>query len=143
MKNSTEIVCVIDKSGSMEPRTNDAIGGFNSFLLKQQALPDEAYLTLILFDTDYKVINESTPIKNVQRMDTSIYKPSGCTALLDAVGKSIDSLGIRLDKLAEEQKPSKILIIILTDGEENSSRTFTKQQIKDKIDLQRNSYNWE
>lgn len=142
MTNLTEIVCVIDKSGSMGPRKADAIGGFNQFLSEQKKLPDEAYLTLVLFDTNHVVMNESTPIKEVRPLDESTYCPYGCTALLDAVGRTIDSIGARLDKLQENQKPSKVLVVILTDGEENSSHQFSKQQIKDKIEHQKNTYSW-
>lgn len=143
MKNATEIMCIIDKSGSMSPRKADAIGGFNSFIEEQKKLPDDAYLTLVLFDTEVNTVHESVNIKSVPPLDDKTYSPSGCTALLDAVGDGIDRLGARLSSLNENDRPDKVLVVILTDGEENSSHKFTKQQIKDKIELQSGTYKWE
>ena len=100
----TEIVCVIDKSGSMGSVTRDSINGFNEFLKQQQELPGEAKFTLILFDTNYNIICNGINIKDAEPLTNKTYVPSGFTALLDAVGKAIDSVGERLSNSLE--KPS-------------------------------------
>lgn len=142
-ENLTEIVCIIDKSGSMESVKKDAIGGFNSFIDVQKKVPGDAALTLILFDTIYEVCYEGKNIKDVPNLNDSSYTPCGCTALLDALGKTINSVGARLSKTLEQDRPSKVIFVILTDGEENSSREFTKKQINDMITHQKDVYKWE
>jgi Mg-chelatase subunit ChlD len=121
----TEIVCVIDRSGSMQSIKTDAIGGFNNFLADQQKLPDPATMTLILFDTEYLILNSGTPIKEVQPLNDTTFVPRGSTALLDATGRAINEVN--------QRNPKKALIMILTDGHENASREFQKQQIKQMI----------
>lgn len=142
-ENLTEIVCIIDKSGSMDSVRKDAIGGFNSFIDVQKKVPGDATLTLILFDTIYEVCYEGKNIKDVSNLDEKSYIPCGCTALLDSLGKTINSVGARLSKTLEQDRPSKVIFVILTDGEENSSKEFTKKQINDMITLQRDTYKWE
>ena len=142
-KGLSEIICIIDKSGSMGSIANDAVGGFNTFLEEQKALEGIANLTLVLFDTEYKMMYENEPINNVKLLDHQSYRPSGMTALLDAVGKTIDDVGRRLNNTPEENKPEKIIVAILTDGEENSSRQFKLQDIKEKITHQKDNYKWE
>lgn len=142
-ENLTEIVCIIDKSGSMESVKKDAIGGFNSFIDSQKKVPGEATLTLILFDTIYEVCYEGKNIKDVLNLNDTSYVPCGCTALLDALGKTINSVGARLSKTPEQDRPSKVVFVILTDGEENSSKEFTKKQINDMITHQKDIYKWE
>lgn len=142
MKDATEIVCVIDKSGSMAPRQNDAIGGFNHFLQEQQKLPGEANLTVVLFDTEYSIW-PVRPIKDAPPLDAKNYVPSGATALLDALGKAINQLGVRLGGMPEDARPDKVIFVIITDGEENSSHEFTKGQISDMVKHQIEKYNWQ
>ena len=137
----TEIVCVIDKSGSMGSVTRDSINGFNEFLKQQQELPGEAKFTLILFDTNYNIICNGINIKDAEPLTNKTYVPSGFTALLDAVGKAIDSVGERLSNSLE--KPSKVIVAILTDGEENSSKEYSLATIKSKVEHQQNNYSWE
>jgi uncharacterized protein with von Willebrand factor type A (vWA) domain len=138
----TEIICVIDKSGSMDCVKDDVIGGFNNFIDEQKKLKDIANLTLTLFDTNYEIINKSKDIKTIDKLDNKTYCPGGCTALLDAVGKSIDevSKGIELDKKGKVKQ--KILMVIATDGQENSSKEYKKQQIVDKI-KEKKEQGWE
>jgi hypothetical protein len=123
---ATEIVCVIDRSGSMASIRNDAIGGFNNFLAEQQKEPGEATMTIVLFDHEYLINCSGKPVKDVVPFTPSTYVPRGSTALLDAVGRSINEITGR--------NPKKAIIVILTDGQENSSKEFTKQQIKTMIE---------
>ena len=143
MKDATEIVMVMDKSGSMGHLAADTIGTFNTFLKEQQNLDKPANLTLILFDTDYQTIYESAPIKDVQELTPKVYQPEGCTALLDAMGKGIDSLGKHLKNTKEKDRPDKVIFVIITDGEENSSRHFNQDQIKSMVEHQQQKYSWQ
>jgi len=122
---------------------NDAIGGFNSFLEEQKKLPREATLTLIQFNTDYSVIHENKPLSDVNPISDKDYIPMGSTALLDAVGKAIDSTGQRLAKTSDENRPEKVIIAILTDGEENARTSYDLSKIKKMINHQKEKYSWE
>ena len=139
----TEIICVIDKSGSMANLATDAIGGFNTFLQQQKFLPGDAIFTLTLFDTDYKIIHNGISIKTVPELTPQTYSPGGMTALFDAVGRTIDTVGQRLNKTPESERPEKIIVAILTDGQENSSKEYTRELLFDKIKLQHEIYKWE
>ena len=143
-KNLTEIICVVDRSGSMAAIKTDAIGGFNQLLEDQKKLKvGRALLTFVQFDHEYEVVHNGKPIEDVPPLTEATYIPRGCTALLDAVGKAIQTVGERLSKTPEDQRPAKVLVVILTDGLENASREYTKQSIKAIIDTQRNQYQWE
>lgn len=142
-KDLTDIICVIDKSGSMESIATDAIGGFNSFLEGQKAAPGEANMTIALFDTEYKLKVSGMKIREVRGFNRKNYVPGGCTALLDAVGRTIDEVGARLAKTPEQERPEKVIFAILTDGEENSSTDYTQKQIKEKIQHQSAVYQWQ
>lgn len=120
-----EIVAIIDQSGSMGRVRDDAIGGFNNFLANQQALGDNARLTLVLFDDNYVVPVENTPIRDVKPLDNATYNPLGWTAMNDAIGRALTSL--------EAKNPAKAIITILTDGLENASTEYTAAQVKEKI----------
>ena len=140
----TEIVAVLDRSGSMEPLTKDTIGGYNAFIKEQKELSGEAVLSTVLFSTGKeKVLHNRTNIKNVKPINESDYTAGGGTALLDALGRAINHIGMVLDHTPEEEKPSKVIFFIITDGEENSSKQFTFDQIKQMVELQRNTYSWE
>ena len=118
----TEIAFVLDRSGSMNPIAADAIGGFNTFLASQQSLPGEARLTLVLFDHEYLVTHNNVDIRSVPPLHSAAYLPRGMTALLDAVGRTIDDVGARLATTPEEQRPAKMIVAILTDGQATASR---------------------
>ena len=141
--NLTEIACVIDRSGSMESIASDAIGGFNAFLKEQQKDTAEARLTLVLFDHEYEIVYQSVDVRQVAPLSAENYIPRGTTALFDAVGRTIDDLGRRLAKTAENERPAKVIIAILTDGLENSSRDYTQPKIASMIENQRTQYSWE
>lgn len=142
-QNLTELVCVVDKSGSMGPLQNDAIGGFNSFLKDQKAQPGDARLTLVLFDTDYKVVYDGKPLQDVPELTHETYVPGGATALIDACCRAIDTVGKRLANTPEAQRPRKVMVLIITDGEENSSKEFTMEQLRSRVECQRGVYKWE
>ena len=138
----TEIVCILDKSGSMASVKNDAIGGFNTFIKDQKNVAGEATLSLIMFAAGYSIIYEGKNIKDAPDLDDKTFIPGGSTALLDAIGKTINAVGVRLSNISEQDRPSKVIFVILTDGEENSSREFTKAKINEMITHQKDTYNW-
>lgn len=140
MKN-TEIIFIIDKSGSMANLTNDTIGGFNGFIASQKALDGKATLTTVLFDTTWKILHDGIDLQDVKPMTTSDYMAGGGTAMLDAIGETINRVQDRHDELGAE-KPEEVLFVITTDGEENSSRTFKKSQIEKMIKHQTNGHGW-
>ncbi len=142
-KNLTEIAFVLDRSGSMAPVTEAAITGFNEFLQDQQKIEGQARLTLVLFDNEYLVPLDSIPVLEAVPLDTTTYVPRGSTALLDAIGETIDRLGARLASLPESSRPGQVLVAISTDGFENSSVKFTWQDISRKILEQTNAYKWQ
>jgi hypothetical protein len=139
----TEIAYVLDRSGSMQSLASDAIGGFNSFLASQKELEGRANFTLVLFDHEYLVIHKSVDIRNVPELNTHTYVPRGQTALLDAVGRTIDDLGAHLAHLPEPQRPAKVIVAIFTDGLENASRVYTTERLAASIQHQQEKYNWE
>jgi len=137
----THISFVLDHSGSMANIWNDVVGGYESFVLEQQKDTSKATFSLVVFDDLVEVIEDFTPLEKVSPKLT--VKPCGCTRLLDAIGQTINQTGIQLAKLLEEERPGKVLIVIQTDGYENSSREFTSAQIKEMVTLQKDTYNWQ
>lgn len=142
-ENFTAIAYLLDGSGSMASLTDDTIGGFNTFVTEQKALPGEATFSMYIFNTSVSPVHEFIPLANVSELNRKVYRASGRTALLDAMGQTIDSLGARLAAMPEEERPSKVIVIVSTDGEENSSMNFTLDQIKEKVEHQRSAYSWE
>lgn len=138
----TEIVFILDRSGSMQYLTKDTIGGFNSFIENQKKEVGEAKLTTVLFDDKYEILHNGVDIKNIKPITEKDYYTRGMTALLDSIGKSISDVGDRLNKTNENDRPSKVIFVITTDGEENSSKEFNQSQIKEMIEHQKNIYNW-
>lgn len=141
--NLTEVIFILDRSGSMAHLTEDTIGGFNSFILKQMEEPGELKLTTILFDDKYEVLHNGLNVKDVAMLTKSDYWARGMTALLDAVGRTIDDVGMRLDKTPEDQRPGKVLVVITTDGLENASRKYSVDAVRQLIELQTNVYKWQ
>ena len=143
MKNHySEIAFVLDRSGSMESCREATIGGFNSFLQEQQKTEGLARLTLILFNDEYLVPIDALPVAEILPLSSDSYVPRGSTALLDAIGRTIDELGARLAALSEKDRPLQVIVAILTDGLENSSQDYTWQQIADVIKQQSEQYRW-
>lgn len=142
-ENLTSINVIIDSSGSMQRLTLDTIGGFNQFLKEQKEAPGDALFSLCLFNTHYELIHDCVPLSEVQPLNIKTYRPTGGTALLEAIGRTIDEVGKKLSLLAEEERPSKVLFLIMTDGEENASKRYTEiNQIKDMVSHQQEKYNW-
>ncbi len=137
---NVEIVCVIDRSGSMKVVADDAIGGFNSFLASQKELGD-ARFTLVLFDHDYQTVHDGEELSQVPELDHKSYVPRGTTALYDAIGRTIDTVGDRFKYSGN--KPDKVIFVILTDGRENSSTDYDRDRIARMIRHQQEKYSWE
>lgn len=137
----TEIIFVIDKSGSMAHLVNDTIGGFNGFIANQKAQDDKTILTTILFDSHWKILHDGVDIHEVAPMTEKDYAAYGSTAMLDAIGEIINKVQDRHDELGDE-KPDNVLFVITTDGEENASRNFKKSQIEKMIKHQTKGHGW-
>ena len=141
--NLTEIVFILDRSGSMMHLTDDTIGGFNSFIEKQKGEPGEALLTTVLFDDQYEVLHNGVSLKEVQPMTKDQYWARGMTAMYDAIGKTINEVGHRLSETPEQYRPGKVIFVITTDGMENASREFTQTKVKEMIQHQTEKYSWD
>jgi len=141
--NLTEIIFILDRSGSMSGLESDTIGGYNSFLEAQKKVSGEAHVTTVLFDNLYELLHNGVDIKAVKAITQREYYARGSTALLDAIGKTIMAVGQRLNNTVESEKPSKVIFIITTDGEENSSTEFSHKKINEMISLQQEKYSWE
>ena len=145
----TEIAFILDRSGSMGSMTDAAIAGYNEFLKAQQATRDDrgqpipATFSLVLFDHEYLPVHNRAPIQAALPLTLDTYQPRGSTALLDAIGRTIDSIGSQLAATPAAERPSKVIIAILTDGEENASSQFTMADINQRITHQTEKYQWE
>ena len=142
-KNLTEVVFILDRSGSMSGLEKDTIGGFNSLIQKQQKEPGEAVVSTVLFDDEREVIYDRVSIENVRPMTEDDYYVRGCTGLLDAVGFSIKHIGNIHKYARNEDVPEKTLFIITTDGMENASRHYTYEKVRRIIEQQKEKYGWE
>ncbi len=142
-KNHTEIAYILDRSGSMDHITEAAISSFNEFLKEQKKEAGEVTFTLVLFDDEYLLHADAVPITEVVELDTSSYVPRAMTALLDAIGCTIDNIGKRLASMKGGERPSKVVIAIFTDGLENASTDYTLKKISKMIKHQQDKYSWE
>ena len=129
-KNLTEIVFILDRSGSMAGLEGDTIGGFNAMIEKQKREPGEAFVSTVLFDSETEVIHDRVDIKNIALLTDRDYYVRGCTALLDAVGGAIHHIGNIHKYAREEDRPEKTLFVITTDGMENASRKYSYDRVK-------------
>lgn len=142
-KNLTEIVFILDRSGSMHGLEADTIGGFNSMIEKQKKETGEALVSTILFDNAAEVIHDQVSLKDIRELTSRDYCVKGCTALLDAVGGAIHHIG-NIHKYARpEDVPEHTLFIITTDGMENASRRYSSMEVKKMITRQKEKYGWE
>ena len=142
-KGLTELVFILDRSGSMHGLENDTIGGFNSMIEKQKAEDGSAYVSTVLFNSVSTVVHDREDIRSIKPMTRRQYTVGGCTALLDAIGKAIHHIGNVHKYAREEDRPEHTIFIITTDGMENASHCFTAEQIRQKIERQKRKYGWE
>lgn len=142
-KNLTEIVYILDRSGSMSGLEKDTIGGYNSFLEKQKKEDGDAVVTTVLFDDKYDMVHDHVDIKKVKPLTNKEYFARGMTALLDAIGKTINHVGNRHKYALDSEVPGKTIVVITTDGFENASREFTSDKVKSMIEHQKKKYGWE
>ena len=142
-KNLTELVFILDRSGSMAGLEGDTIGGFNAMIEKQKGEPGEALVSTVLFDHESEVVHDRVDIQRIEPMTRNEYYVRGCTALLDAVGGAIHHIGNVLKYAREEDRPEKTLFVITTDGMENASRKYSYDRLKTMIRRQQEKYGWE
>jgi len=142
-KNLTEIVFILDRSGSMSGLEKDTIGGFNSLIERQKKEEGEAYISTVLFDNETQVLHDRVPLDKVRPMTEEEYFVGGCTALLDAVGGAIHHIGNVHKYAREEDRPEKTLFVITTDGQENASTQYTYDKVKKLVERQKERFGWE
>ena len=142
-KNLTELVFILDKSGSMSGLEKDTIGGFNSMLDQQSKVDGECVITTVLFDNRYELLHDRIDIRAVQPITGKEYFVGGSTALLDAIGKTIHKIGTVQKNTTEDYRAEKVMFVIITDGEENASRCYSSMQIRQMIQRQKERYGWE
>ena len=142
-KGLTELVFILDKSGSMSGLEADTIGGYNSMLIKQQAVAGECHITTVLFDNNYELLHDRIDIKAVSLITEKEYQVGGSTALLDAIGMTINKIGNAQKHTADDYRAEKVMFVIITDGEENSSREYSAEKVKAQIERQKTKYGWE
>ena len=142
-KGLTELVFILDKSGSMGGLERDTIGGYNSMLEKQKAVPGECLITTVLFDNDYELLHDKIDIRAVSPITEKEYSVGGSTALLDAIGMTIHKIDNAQRHTADDYRAEKVMFVIITDGEENSSREYSAEKVKAQIQRQKEKYGWE
>ena len=141
--NQTELVFILDRSGSMAGLEADTIGGYNAMLARQQAEPGDATVTTVLFDDKYELLHDRIALKGIRPITDKEYYVGGSTALLDAVGRTIQKIVSVQKHTAEEQRAGKVLFVITTDGMENASHEYSYERIKQMIELEQEKYGWE
>ena len=142
-KGLTELVFILDESGSMSGMESDTIGGFNSMIEKQRREDGEAYVSTVLFSNESNVIHDRVALSRVEPLTDRQYTPHGCTALLDALGGAIDHIGNVHKYARPEDVPEHTVFVITTDGMENASRRYTKGEVKRMVERQKERYGWE
>jgi uncharacterized protein YegL len=139
----TELVCILDRSGSMGGLESDTVGGFNSMLEKQKRESGRCYVSTVLFNTETTVLHDRVPLESVKPMTANDYVPGGCTALLDAIGGAIDHIAGVHRYARSEDVPAHTIFVITTDGLENASRRYTSDKVKRMIEHEKEKYGWE
>ena len=141
--NLTELVFVLDKSGSMSGLEKDTIGGFNSMLKKQRSEPGDVVISTVLFDDKMQVLHDRTSLDTIEDLTDADYQAGGCTALLDALGRSIKHINKVQKSLPEDQRPAKTMFVITTDGQENSSHEYSYEKIRKMVEKKQQKKQWE
>ena len=144
MKNNiTELIFILDRSGSMAGLESDTIGGFNAMIEKQKKQDGECYVSTVLFDNESEVLHDRVKLSDIPKMTDNDYTVRGCTALIDAIGGAIHHIG-NIHKYARpEDVPEHTMFVITTDGQENASHRYTSEQVKKMIERQKEKYGWE
>ena len=142
-KGLTELVFILDRSGSMSGLESDTIGGYNSLLEKQKKEDGECVISTVLFDDKYELLHDRINLKGIVPITEREYFVRGSTALLDAVGRTIDKIGNAQKHTAEEERAEKVMFVITTDGMENSSREYGYDKVRQMIERQKDKYGWE
>ena len=142
-KGLSEIIFILDRSGSMRGLEDETIGGFNSLIEKQKKEEGDAFISTILFDNESEVLYDRIPVKEITPMNRNQYYVRGCTALLDAIGGAIHHIGNVHKYIREEDRPEKTLFVITTDGMENASSSYSYPKIKEMIEEKKKEYDWE
>jgi hypothetical protein len=139
----THIIFIVDRSGSMSGIAKDMIGGYNTFIKKQKETPGECFVSFYQFDDIYESVFERIALADVKDLDDTTYVPRNMTALYDAIGKTVNNYGKYLSELAEDQRPERVLVVIITDGQNNASHEFTADQVKNIVKHQTDVYKWD
>ena len=142
-KDFTELVFILDRSGSMSGLEGDTIGGFNSMLQKQRGLEGECRITTVLFDHSYKLLHDRIDIRAVSPLTEKEYQVGGSTALIDAIGRTVNKLINVQKSTADEYRAEKVMFVIITDGEENSSIEYSAEKVRAMIEHEKEKYGWE
>ena len=142
-KNLTEMVFILDRSGSMAGLEADTIGGFNGMIERQKQMPGEALVSTVLFSTQSAVIHDRVDLRKIEPLTARQYCVGGCTALIDAIGGAIHHIGNVHKYAREEDRPEHTIFVITTDGMENASRHYTSDQVKAMVRRQKEKYGWE
>ncbi len=144
MKNNiTELVCILDRSGSMSGLEGDTVGGFNALIEKQKKEDGVCYVSTVLFNTECEVLHDRVPLEKIKPMTADDYVPGGCTALLDAIGGAIHHIGSIHKYARPEDVPEHTIFVITTDGLENASRRYGSAKVKEMIEHEKEKYGWE
>lgn len=142
-KTRTELVFILDRSGSMSGLANDTIGGFNSMLEKQQQEPGDCRITTVLFDDRYELLHDRLDLEAVSKITTSDYFVRGMTALVDAIGLTIEKIMAVQKQAKASHRADQVMFVIITDGYENASRKYSAKQVKEMLEHQKADYGWE
>lgn len=139
---NTDVSFIIDRSGSMGTKIEQVVTGFNEFIREQRELEGECFISFFQFDDEFDIVYESKNVNDVELMTQKDFSPRGMTALYDAIGRVINILGDRYRNMNEDDRPENVIVGVITDGQENASREFTQDEIKEMISHQESKYNW-
>lgn len=142
-ENYCDITFILDRSGSMAGCVDDTIGGFNSFIKDQRKIEGKCRVNTYVFDSQYQQIHENVPIAELGELTQKEYNIGGLTAYFDALGRAINDAGSRFAKLEESERPGRVLFVVITDGAENSSKEYNRDQIAEMIKKQEGTYDWD